>query len=211
VLNTKLVDRWYKSHDKDSFLMARRLIREEGLLAGGSSGTAMSVAIQAAKDYCLGPEKRIAVILPDSVRNYINKFLSDDWMLIKGFIDPAANTGSNFHEMRAGDHLVQASTIECSKRDKISDPDTVVLKDDGSIFGVICPEKAFKALLGPSESMTEASKLATQDFALINENMSVDIALQLLKTKYPAVMQLDNGNYAIIDKAASLKQFLQPR
>ncbi|KAI7881032.1 cystathionine beta-synthase [Lichtheimia hyalospora FSU 10163] len=85
VLNRGLVDEWFKSEDKASFLMARRLIREEGILCGGSSGTAMSAAVQVAKGLSEG--QRCVVILPDSVRNYMTKFLNDDWMRQGGFTD----------------------------------------------------------------------------------------------------------------------------
>merc|ERR1712106_338755 len=63
---------------------ARRMIKEEGLLCGGSCGAAMAGAMVAAKD--LGPGERCVVILPDSVRNYMTKFLSDQWMMDKEFI-----------------------------------------------------------------------------------------------------------------------------
>ncbi|KAF9199774.1 hypothetical protein BGZ49_010066, partial [Haplosporangium sp. Z 27] len=86
-LDRSLVDRWAKSADKESFIMARRLIREEGILCGGSSGTAVAAAVQAAKE--LGPGKRCVVLLPDSVRNYMTKFLNDDWMKTNGFTDQA--------------------------------------------------------------------------------------------------------------------------
>lgn len=86
-LERKVIDRWVKSADKESFVMARRLIREEGILCGGSSGTAVAAAVKAAKE--LGPGKRCVVILPDSVRNYMTKFLSEDWMKAKGFTDQA--------------------------------------------------------------------------------------------------------------------------
>ncbi|KAI8967495.1 cystathionine-beta Synthase [Mycotypha africana] len=85
VLNRELVDTWIKSEDKASFQMSRRLIREEGLLCGGSSGTAMWAACQAAKELKEG--QRCVVILPDSVRNYMTKFLNDDWMKERGFLD----------------------------------------------------------------------------------------------------------------------------
>ncbi|KAF7729120.1 hypothetical protein EC973_004888 [Apophysomyces ossiformis] len=85
VLNRGLVDEWIKSEDKPSFLMSRRLIREEGILCGGSSGTAMYAAVQAAKQLKEG--QRCVVILPDSVRNYMTKFLNDDWMRERGFTD----------------------------------------------------------------------------------------------------------------------------
>ncbi|CAG8657265.1 12699_t:CDS:1, partial [Acaulospora colombiana] len=69
----------------DSFIYARRLIREEGLLAGGSSGSAMWAAIQACKSLKKG--QRCVVLFADSVRNYMSKFLNDDWMKSHGFID----------------------------------------------------------------------------------------------------------------------------
>lgn len=85
VLKRNLIDVWVKSEDKPSFLMSRRLIREEGLLCGGSSGTAMYAAVQAARELKEG--QRCVVILPDSVRNYMTKFLNDDWMRERGFTD----------------------------------------------------------------------------------------------------------------------------
>lgn len=87
VCERKYVDRWYKTYDKESFLMSRRLIKEEGLLCGGSSGASMHIALQAAKDFGLGKGHKVVVILPDSVRNYMTKFLSDDWMSHRGFIE----------------------------------------------------------------------------------------------------------------------------
>ncbi|KXJ20365.1 Cystathionine beta-synthase [Exaiptasia diaphana] len=69
VLDRSVVDEWLKVGDKEAFAMSRKLIREEGLLCGGSSGSAMSAALQAAKS--LGEGQRCVVILPDSVRNYM--------------------------------------------------------------------------------------------------------------------------------------------
>lgn len=77
VLDYKNIDKWYKSNDKDSFINSKRLINEEGLLCGGSSGSAFSVALNIAKD--LEEDKRIVVLLPDGIRNYMSKFLCDDW------------------------------------------------------------------------------------------------------------------------------------
>ena len=76
---------WVKTRDREAFVMSRRLIRSEGLLCGGSSGTAMAAAVQAARSLKKG--QRCVVILPDSVRNYMTKFLADEWMYEHGFID----------------------------------------------------------------------------------------------------------------------------
>lgn len=85
VLNNDLIDQYIKSNDKDSFLMARRLIREEGLLVGGSCGAAMWGALQAAQH--LSEKDHVLVILPDSVRNYMSTFVNDSWLKAQGYIN----------------------------------------------------------------------------------------------------------------------------
>ena len=84
VLDNNLIDTYIKTNDKDSFITARRLIREEGLLVGGSSGSAMWGALQAAKTLTQG--QKCLVILPDSIRNYMSKFVDDTWMREYGFL-----------------------------------------------------------------------------------------------------------------------------
>ncbi len=85
VLDRSLVDEWVKTEDRESFLTARKIIRQEGLLCGGSSGSAVWAALEVAKRE--GPGKRIVVILPDSIRNYMTKFMDDQWMKEHGFTE----------------------------------------------------------------------------------------------------------------------------
>lgn len=90
VLDRDLVDRWIYVGDQDSFRMARRLIQEEGLLVGGSSGSAIWATLEAVKLY---PEaKKVLTLLPDSIRNYLTKFVSDDWMQQQGFLESDSET-----------------------------------------------------------------------------------------------------------------------
>ena len=78
VLDNNLVDQYVKVSDDDSFKTARDLIKKEGLLIGGSCGTATWAGIQAAKE--LGENQKCLVMLPDSIRNYLSKFVNDEWM-----------------------------------------------------------------------------------------------------------------------------------
>ncbi len=85
VLDRSLVDVWVKTNDQESFTLARRLIREEGLLCGGSCGSAMMAALEAAPRLKAG--QNCVVLLSDGVRNYMSKFIDDRWMRENDFIN----------------------------------------------------------------------------------------------------------------------------
>lgn len=69
VLKQEAVDTWYKTDDRESFMYARRLIAEEGLLVGGSSGSAFAAMVRAVRDLHLGKDDTVVVVLPDSIRS----------------------------------------------------------------------------------------------------------------------------------------------
>lgn len=85
VLDRGLVDVWVKTSDRESFLWARRLIAEEGLLGGGSCGAALMSLARAAGRVPAGSD--VVVILPDGVRNYMTKFVDNDWLRKNGFAE----------------------------------------------------------------------------------------------------------------------------
>jgi cystathionine beta-synthase len=82
-----VIDRFERIPDRESLLTTRRLAREEGLLVGGSAGTAVAAALRVAAE--LGPEHLVVAILPDSGRSYLSKYFDDDWMTRLGFLDAA--------------------------------------------------------------------------------------------------------------------------
>jgi cystathionine beta-synthase len=87
-MDPTVVDEWVRVSDRDSFLTARRLAREEGLLDGGSGGTTVWAALQIARRF--GPEAKILTMIPDSGRSYLSKFYDDNWMLEHGFAERRA-------------------------------------------------------------------------------------------------------------------------
>lgn len=101
-----LIDTWETVSDRESFLMARRMAREEGVLTGGSSGLALAGALRTARREKAG--KIIVVLLPDSGRSYLSKIYNDDWMRDQGFID-------RFGERReVGEILPDRSRVICA-------------------------------------------------------------------------------------------------
>ena len=108
-----LVDRVVEVSDAESFASARRVTREEGLLIGGSCGTAVHAALVVGAE--LGPDDVVVVLLPDSGRNYLSKIFDDDWMIGYGFL-------------RAEHGVTTAGDVLAAKDGSI--PDLVVITDD---------------------------------------------------------------------------------
>jgi len=86
-LNPQVVDEWIRVSDADSFAVARNMARMEGLLVGGSCGTAMAAGLRYAQR--LGPNDLVVVLCPDTGRDYLSKLYSDEWMIEKGLMKPA--------------------------------------------------------------------------------------------------------------------------
>jgi cystathionine beta-synthase len=98
-----VVDRIEVVDDKESFLVARRLTREEGILAGGSAGSAVVAALRVARDID-DPEALVVVLLPDTGRNYLSKIYNDEWMRANGFLEqfPAHSVGEVVEKRSTG-------------------------------------------------------------------------------------------------------------
>ena len=114
--NRQIVDEMVRVSDKESFNTARRLAREEGILAGGSSGTALAAALKYARR--LDRPRTIVVLLPDTGRNYLSKVFSDRWMQENGFWEDRARPRQVVGEILSG-KTQQPTLISVSPQDKL--------------------------------------------------------------------------------------------
>jgi len=141
VLDRDLIDEWVRTEDRESFLMARKLIRHEGMLVGGSSGSAAWAAVEIAKKY--GPDKRIVTLFADSVRNYMTKFLDDQWMRANGFTESRWESETLGDVLRA---LPQREVIQTQSGESVADAvaslkahgiSQLPVVDDGKLVGIV--------------------------------------------------------------------------
>ncbi|MBW2456512.1 MAG: pyridoxal-phosphate dependent enzyme, partial [Deltaproteobacteria bacterium] len=160
VLDGTLVDRWFRSNDRDSFRVARQLIRQEGLLCGGSSGAAVWAAMEVAKE--MKPGQRVVTLLPDAVRNYMTKFIDDAWMRRNGFLEADWEMGAIGDIVRAmTQREVICIDIEATLGDAVKLFDDKGISqlpctDKGQLAGIITEQDVLKVLVGGRLS-TESS------------------------------------------------------
>ena len=133
-LDLAVIDEVVQVSDKESFLMARRLVREEGIFAGGSAGSALAGALRYIRSHELNAAQTVVVLLPDSGARYLSKVFNDDWMRENRFLE------SSLEEARAG-HILQHKAIQqvytASPRDRMRDVISLMKERDISQLPVV--------------------------------------------------------------------------
>jgi cystathionine beta-synthase len=193
VLDRSLVDEWVKTSDGPSFLLARRLIREEGLLVGGSSGSALFAALQAACRLRSG--QNCVVVLPDGVRNYMSKFVDDKWMRDNGF----------FQTRTVGGRVQDVLDTEVRKPMLVvaTDTDTIgevveVMHEKGISQLPVTSGGALVGMVTEADLMTFLSSGEGTPDSLVSKCMTRHVASVSVATPVSAVEELLRKNPAVV-------------
>jgi cystathionine beta-synthase len=193
VLDRDLVDEWVKTEDRESFLMARRLIRKEGMLVGGSAGSAVWAAVQMGKKY--GPGKRIVTLAPDSVRNYMTKFLDDGWMRANGFADrswEAASVAELLRTLPRRD-LVTAehghTVSEAVKLMKSKGISQLPVVEDGRLVGILTESDVLGKLVdGRATLASKVAEVMFRNVRTVEESDDVGLLSKIFNEGLVAVV-----------------------
>lgn len=177
-MNLKILDEVVQVTDRECFTTARRLIREEGILCGGSCGAAVAGAVKYAE--MTGRTQNILVLLPDSASRYLSKFLNDDWMRENGFQTPEPTAGKvrDLLQKRARQDLVTALAQETVgdvvERMKTRGISQLPVLEGGRLVGILNEVDVLKHLVSGGANMkTPVAQLAQDSFATVSMESSV--------------------------------------
>lgn len=213
-----VVDRVVPISDHDSFLMARRVSQEEGLLIGGSCGTAVAAALQAAEG--LTADDLVVVLIPDSGRGYLSRIFNDEWMAGFGFLTSDGPTVADVLEAKEGDI---PRLVYLQPTDSLRDAVKLMHEHDVSqlpvakgemplaaaeVMGSIDELRIMELAFGDSRVLDRSvEEVMSPNMSTIGIGQPVELAVELLD-QCPALLVLDGGRPRTVVARADLLSFL---
>jgi cystathionine beta-synthase len=218
--DSTVVDRWVRVSDRDSFAAARRITREEGILAGESCGTALVATLAVAKDLMAAGDataKVIVVLLPDTGRNYMSKLYNDEWLRNNGLLGSPASRVSVADMLRDGHQPAELPAVVLARTtDKVADAIAtlerygisqmpVTERDDQRIEGIVgsISEKGLleRAYRKPETVERTVGEIMDRPLPTIPGAASVDEAFEMLAAGAAALVAVaDEQPLGVITK-----------
>ncbi|EDO16166.1 hypothetical protein Kpol_1026p13 [Vanderwaltozyma polyspora DSM 70294] len=187
VLDRSLIDVWYKTEDKPAFKYARQLIANEGVLIGGSSGSAFTALVEYCKDHPeLTEDDVIVAIFPDSIRSYLTKFVDDEWLKKNDLWDDSILERVNAKKAPSADIFKGATVKDLHLKPVVSVKETAsiaevinilkdnafdqlpVLTEDGKLAGLVTLSQLLKQLSTSNTSKDQDIKGLYLNFKKLN-------------------------------------------
>ncbi len=196
-----VIDEIVQVNDRESLLMTRRLVREEGIFSGGSGGAVVMGALRYIHNQHLGPEAVVVIILPDSGSRYLSKVFDDDWMRENGFLDQvwsdiragdiqSKKDSGQIYTARAGDRLLDVVTL--MKEHNVSQLPVVNTED--RLVGLVSEIDLLNHLL-KTDHVHQADEtiegMLNTDVPVVGQNARLETLMSLIKDR-PAVVIVNN-------------------
>lgn len=206
-----VIDEVVQVNDRESFLMTRRLVREEGIFAGGSCGAAVAGALKYARDHNLQEDDVMVIILPDSGSRYLSKLFNDDWMRENGFLE------RSWVDFRAVD--IQAgkgsgSVITASPTDKIREvvarlkqhnvSQLPVVDDNGRLIGIVTEIDLLNHMLLTDHQQHDADEtiadIVDRNVPIVSPNTPLETLMAIFSNRSAVVIAANDEVQGILTK-----------
>ncbi|MDE2483444.1 MAG: cystathionine beta-synthase [bacterium] len=197
-VDLKVIDEMVRVSDRESFLMARRIAREEGLLVGGSSGTAAVAAIKLAKT--LPKEAIVVVVFPDSGRGYMSKIFNDDWMIANGFLAEGKRKATVGDVLRGKTPLPPIITVNADDTVKTAldllrkyEISQLPVMRGREVVGSVNDVGVMQAVFDQADVLHKpVTDVMGRPFPMLEQSAEIELAYKLLTLANPAVIVTDD-------------------
>ncbi len=202
-----VIDDVVRVNDAECMRMTRRVVQEEGILCGGSSGAAVAGALKwAARNDTKG--QKILVILPDSGSRYLSKIFNDNWMRENGFLDarPGLGTVADLQSARGQEERTlisispSATVSETIGMLKLHGVSRVPVLEDGQLIGVVSETSLLERALRGGGARSRVRELANADYTTVGPATSINVLMEIFKRAQVAfVVHAEGNRHEVLD------------